>query len=196
MASLAHQRHSAATVQPQTAPKIPPVSALLFKIIRFWLTKRGGIRHQGQKYIWKPARELQAELAQYFDVRVSLSTVERHLRKLVAMGLLIREQLRKHEYRRYYFYRLGDRVKTCLGMASPPDETSPAASETRNVTPDGSHRNPLQKKRHTRAVGFGKQPKNQEKDLIEYVGMPDRPKNAIQIGRYLVLDDGMFPLSL
>lgn len=112
------------------------------------------------------------------------------------MGLLVREQLRKHEYRRYYFYRLGDRVKACLGLASPPDETSSAAKETQNVTPDASLRKPSQKRLHKKAFGFGKQPKNQERRSVKYIGMPDRPKKAIQLGRYLVLDDSMFPLSL
>jgi hypothetical protein len=180
------------------------------------MTKKGGVEHEGQKWIWKSAKELQQEILHHYEVQVSLSTIERALRKLESLGLLVRQQLKKSNYFRTYFYTLGETAKKFLGVETTltgeegtvdppprtPDGLRPATSRHRNVTGDVSTRNSDQKFPQKRGHTF--------KSFMESIRSIDRskgigaaegfdpiqkPTKTIQVGRYQVLDDGMWDLA-
>jgi hypothetical protein len=210
---------SSAQTQPgqhQSSIKLPVTASLIFRILKFWMTKKGGVEHQGEKWIWKSAKELQQELFHHYEVQVSLSTIERALRKLESLNLIVRQQLKKSNYFRTYFYTLGETAKKFLGIESTiigeegssnppprtPDGLRPATSQYRNVTADVSTRNSDQKSPQKKGHAF--------KEFMESIRSIDRkrgigaaegfnptpkPTKTIQIGRYQVLDDGMWNLA-
>ena len=78
---------------------------LILRELRFWLGRRGGVNHEGRHWVYKSAQEL----ATFFGR--ARNTVSAALRRLVAQGLLVREQLGVkvgHHCNRSYYYRLGD----------------------------------------------------------------------------------------
>ena len=78
------------------------LSAEIYKEIRRCLRLRGGVMHDGIKWIWKTSEEL----ADRFGCNEK--TIRRHLKGLVEMGWLRREQLQKRFGMRAYHYSLGD----------------------------------------------------------------------------------------
>ena len=78
------------------------LSAEIYKEIRRCLRLRGGVMHDGIKWIWKTSEEL----ADRFGCNEK--TIRRHLKGLVEMGWLKREQLQKRWGMRAYHYSLGD----------------------------------------------------------------------------------------
>ena len=84
------------------ASEVGCLRAEIFKEIRRCLRLRGGKTVDGIKWIYKSAQEL----AELFGVHEK--TIRRHLKALVQMGWLKREQLDKRWGKRTYFYVLGD----------------------------------------------------------------------------------------
>ena len=84
------------------ASEVGCLRAEIFKEIRRCLRLRGGKTVDGIKWIYKSAQEL----AELFGVHEK--TIRRHLKALVQMGWLKREQLDKRWGKRVYFYVLGD----------------------------------------------------------------------------------------
>ena len=83
------------------ASEVGCLRAEIFKEIRRCLRLRGGKTINGIKWIYKSAQEL----AELFGVHEK--TIRRHLKALVQMGWLKREQLDKRWGKRVYFYVLG-----------------------------------------------------------------------------------------
>ena len=84
------------------ASEVGCLRAEIFKEIRRCLRLRGGKTVDGIKWIYKSAQEL----AELFGVHEK--TIRRHLKALVQMGWLKREQLDKRWGKRVYFYVLGE----------------------------------------------------------------------------------------
>ena len=78
------------------------LTAEIYKEIRRCLRLRGGKTVDGIKWIYKSAQEL----AELFGVHEK--TIRRHLKALVQMNWLKREQLDKRWGKRVYFYVLGE----------------------------------------------------------------------------------------
>ena len=84
------------------ASEVGCLSAEIYKEIRRCLRLRGGVTHDGIKWIWKTSEELAERLGCHEK------TIRRHLKALVDMGWLKREQLQKRWGMRAYHYSLGD----------------------------------------------------------------------------------------
>ena len=84
------------------ASEVGCLSAEIYKEIRRCLRLRGGVMHDGIKWIWKTSEELAERLG------CSEKTIRRHLKHLVDLGWLKREQLQKRWGMRAYHYSLGD----------------------------------------------------------------------------------------
>jgi hypothetical protein len=78
---------------------------LVLQELRFWFsTRRGGVKHDGHRWIYKSAQELATLLGR------ARNTVAAALRRLATRGLLIREKLGVavgHVTNRAWYYRLG-----------------------------------------------------------------------------------------
>ena len=98
------------------------LSAEIYKEIRRCLHLRGGVMHDGIKWIWKTSEEL----ADRFGCNEK--TIRRHLKDLVEMGWLKREQLQKRWGMRAYHYSLGDDAPLKLNLR----DIAPKASELPN----------------------------------------------------------------
>lgn len=84
------------------ASEVGCLSAEIYKEIRRCLRLRGGVMHDGIKWIWKTSEELAERLG------CNEKTIRRHLKHLVELGWLKREQLQKRWGMRAYHYSLGD----------------------------------------------------------------------------------------
>ena len=107
------------------ASEVGCLRAEIFKEIRRCLRLRGGKTIDGIKWIYKSAQEL----AELFGVHEK--TIRRHLKALVQMGWLKREQLDKRWGKRVYFYVLGE------GSPLKPvqqDQTAPVKADKRSAS--------------------------------------------------------------
>jgi hypothetical protein len=84
------------------ANEVGCLSAEIYKEIRRCLRLRGGVVIDGVKWIWKTSEELAQRLG------VNEKTIRRHLKALVQMGWLKREQHQKKWGMRAFHYSLGD----------------------------------------------------------------------------------------
>ena len=78
-------------------------TAEIYKEIRRCLRLRGGKVINGVKWIWKTANEL----AELFGINER--TVRRHLKKLIDLGWLARQQWDKRWGKRQFYYTLGEK---------------------------------------------------------------------------------------
>ena len=117
------------------AAEVGCLPAEIFKEIRRCLRLRGGVVIDGVKWIWKRAAELAERLGCHEK------TIRRHLKTLVAMGWLKREQHQKKWGMRAYHYCLGDRapLKPVQSGSSVRTEADISSSSiNRNNTPKNS----------------------------------------------------------
>lgn len=91
------------------ANEVGCLSAEIYKEIRRCLRLRGGVVIDGVKWIWKTSEELAQRLG------VNEKTIRRHLKALVQMGWLRREQHQKKWGMRAYHYTLGDHAPLKVG---------------------------------------------------------------------------------
>ena len=73
--------------------------ALVYQQLNFW-SKYAKHKHNGKRYFWKSQEELANELA------VSTKQINRALKALLELGLLVREKLHKRFWKQTYFYYL------------------------------------------------------------------------------------------
>jgi len=98
------------------ASEVGCLSAEIYKEIRRCLRLRGGVVVDGVKWIWKTSEELAERLG------VNEKTIRRHLKALVQMGWLKREQHQKRWGMRAYHYTLGDHAPLRAGVIAVPVE--------------------------------------------------------------------------
>ena len=96
------------------ASEVGCLSAEIYKEIRRCLRLRGGVVVEGVKWIWKTSEELAERLG------VNEKTIRRHLKALVQMGWLKREQHQKRWGMRAYHYTLGDHAPLKTGVIAAP----------------------------------------------------------------------------
>ena len=73
--------------------------ALVYQQLNFW-SKFAKHKHNGKRYFWKSQEELGNELA------ISTKQINRALKALLELGLLVREKLHKRFWKQTYFYYL------------------------------------------------------------------------------------------
>ena len=104
------------TIYRHLASEVGCLSAEIYKEIRRCLRLRGGVMHDGIKWIWKTSEELAERLGCHEK------TIRRHLKHLVDLGWLKREQLQKRWGMRAYHYSLGDDAPLKAGVIAAPVE--------------------------------------------------------------------------
>lgn len=73
--------------------------ALVYQQLSFW-SKYAKHKHNGKRYFWKSQEELANELA------VSTKQINRALKALLELGLIVREKLHKRFWKQTFFYHL------------------------------------------------------------------------------------------
>ena len=73
--------------------------SIVFSRMLYW-SRFARHRHQGKLFYWKNQTELSAET--FFSVK----TINRALKILVEMGMIVREKIMKHRYFQCYFYHI------------------------------------------------------------------------------------------
>jgi hypothetical protein len=73
--------------------------ALVYQQLNFW-SRFAKHKHNGKRYFWKSQEELANELS------VSIKQINRALKALLELGLIIREKLQKKFWKQTYFYFL------------------------------------------------------------------------------------------
>ena len=177
---------------------------IVYQEIELLLTKfRGGERDEdGRRWIWKSNRELLQTLKdKYPYLKISLSTVQRSLRRLAELGYLLRSQRKRQRLWHIQFYALPDWHPQSQASAEIPDARESSKSKQR-VTDESvvTHKHSSTGSRSTnirKAIGFGQY--KREKTLTginaEATRPVDKPTKTIRIGNHYVVDDGLFPLS-
>ena len=111
------------------ANEVGCLSAEIYKEIRRCLRLRGGVVIDGIKWIWKTSEELAERLG------VNEKTIRRHLKTLVQMGWLKREQHQKKWGMRSYHYCLGDNAPLRTGYIAQPVEHPHGMQGVRKAEP-------------------------------------------------------------
>lgn len=131
------------------ASEVGCLSAEIYKEIRRCLRLRGGVMHDGIKWIWKTSEELAERLGCHEK------TIRRHLKHLVDLGWLKREQLQKRWGMRAYHYSLGDDAPLKAGViAAPVDHLNgmqALRSDHRIQNPEVGSQMPVQTRRSDRS---------------------------------------------
>lgn len=103
--------------------------ALVYQQLNFW-SKYAKHKHNGKRYFWKSQEELANELA------VSTKQINRALKALLELGLLVREKLHKRFWKQTYFYYLPKSPHTTEvePMVPAPPVVAPTATGTTGST--------------------------------------------------------------
>jgi hypothetical protein len=109
-------------------------------------------RFQGKLWYWKNQTELSQETG------FSVKQINRALKVLVELGLLVREKFQKHYYRQVYFYHIPISPHT-KELQQPTRTTSSRSRSTRSSISNsgGSH---TQQQFHSRSGGSGARPES------------------------------------
>ena len=99
--------------------------ALVYQQLNFW-SRFAKHKHNGKRYFWKSQQELANELA------VSTKQINRALKALLELGLLVREKLHKRFWKQTYFYYLPKSPHTM--EVEPMVPASPVVPPTANGT--------------------------------------------------------------
>ena len=105
--------------------------SIVYKRLSFW-SRYAKHKHNAKRYFWKSQSELSEEIG------CSIKQINRALKVLEELGLLIRQKLQKRFYRQVYFYYLPQSVHTknseTLGNRgqAPRPSTDPTSGGTAN----------------------------------------------------------------
>jgi biotin operon repressor len=109
--------------------------ALVYQQLNFW-SKYAKHKHNGKRYFWKSQQELANELA------VSTKQINRALKALLELGLLIREKLHKRFWKQTYFYFLPKSPHTAeLEASIPVPAVAPAPTGGTRIHSSGATTN-------------------------------------------------------
>jgi hypothetical protein len=105
--------------------------SIVFSRMLYW-SRFARHRHQGKLFYWKNQTELSEET--FFSVK----TINRALKILVEMGLLVREKIMKHRYFQCYFYHIPVSPFTKELPPRPKQTTGSTRTTSRRNTSSGS----------------------------------------------------------
>ncbi|WP_338431983.1 hypothetical protein [Synechococcus elongatus] len=176
------------------------LATLLLRQIKFWSSKEGGVNTEEGHWFHKSAREFVEELRAVYQIKTSVPSVLRALKRLEKLGLVVRKKLWQRYWSQKYFYQLTEaadryfqqfkpleRRKKAKPPKEPPqkaDSLTPQPNNSRLVTVEQCIQKINQKIR-TRPQATGFQQPNQGKVS---------PKTK-KIGSVDVLQDGMWAIS-
>jgi len=102
-------------------------------------------RFQGKLWYWKNQTELSEETG------FSIKQINRALKVLVELGIIIREKFQKHYYRQVYFYHIPSSPYTKELKASSRTSRNPSSGSTRSSRSSSGHQ--PQRQFHSRSGG-------------------------------------------
>jgi hypothetical protein len=117
--------------------------SIVFSRMLYW-SRYAKHRYDGKLFYWKNQTEISSETG------FSIKQVNRALKVLVELGLLIREKFQKHRYYQCYFYHIPTSPHT--KELKPPTRTTSSRSSTRRTNSSGSGGSQPQQQFHRSAV--------------------------------------------
>ena len=117
--------------------------SIVFSRMLYW-SRYAKHRYNGKLFYWKNQTEISDETG------FSVKQVNRALKVLVELGLLIREKFQKHRYYQCYFYHIPTSPHT--KELKPPTRTTNSRSSTRRVLSSGSGGSQPQQQFHRSAA--------------------------------------------
>ena len=196
----------AAPVQNQQPSKLKPTLAIIYKQLFFWLKKveNGGEidKETGKRWIYKSNKEMLEEIQKlYPHIQISLSTIQRAMKRLCEMGLILRDQRKRSRCWHVCWYSLPE---TADLIPLPPDlspempcgpDASAGEAQIRSTTGSTNKRRSgagfggsIRPKGINRKSGFGGSTRAEGGFPIQ-----EAPNQRVKVGNYWVIDDGMFP---
>ena len=118
--------------------------SIVFSRMLYW-SRYAKHRYNGKLFYWKNQTEISEETG------FSVKQINRALKVLVELGLLIREKFQKHRYYQCYFYHIPTSPHT--KELNPPARTTNSRSSTRRIHSNGSGGSQPQQQFHRAAVG-------------------------------------------
>ena len=118
--------------------------SIVFSRMLYW-SRYAKHRYDGKLFYWKNQTEISEETG------FSVKQINRALKVLVELGLLVREKFQKHRYYQCYFYHIPTSPHT--KELKPPARTSNSRSSTRRIHSNGSGGSQPQQQFHRSAVG-------------------------------------------
>jgi hypothetical protein len=118
--------------------------SIVFSRMLYW-SRYAKHRYDGKLFYWKNQTEISSETG------FSIKQVNRALKVLVELGLLIREKFQKHRYYQCYFYHIPTSPHT--KELKPTTRTTSSRSSTRRIHSSGSGGFQPQQQFHRSAVG-------------------------------------------
>ena len=122
--------------------------SIVFSRMLYW-SRYSKWRFQGKLWYWKNQTELSEETG------FSVKQINRALKVLVELGIILREKFQKHYYRQVYFYHIP--VSPYTKELKEPTRTSSSRSRSTRTTPIGAGSQP-QQQFHSRSGGSGTRP--------------------------------------
>jgi hypothetical protein len=133
-------------------------ASLVYQQLKFW-SKHSQHQFEGKFWFYKSGEQLAEELS------LSVSTVRRALKRLLSLGLLVRQQWWKHRYNRVYFWHLPhepETVRRDVAVAARTDRSkgSGSASTTAAVpaAPNQTNRSSTGHRRGGQTTGCSSHP--------------------------------------
>lgn len=124
-------------------------ASLVYQQLKFW-SKHSQHQFEDKLWFYKTGEELAEELS------LSVSTVRRALKRLLSLGLLVRQQWWKHRYNRVYFWHLPHEPETVRRDAAVARRHRPKGSGSASTTA-ASPEAPRESNRPSRGHRSGRQ---------------------------------------
>lgn len=106
--------------------------AIVYQQLSFW-SKYAKHKHNGKRYFWKSQEEISKELS------VSTKQINRALKALLELGLIVREKLHKKFWKQTYFYYLPKSPHTAeLEQSIPVPAVAPAPTGATRIHSSGA----------------------------------------------------------
>ena len=148
-----------------TAPE-----SLLARQITYWIGiseagKGGSKDNLGRGWTYLSAEDLQGRLIEQDNVELSIQTIYRSLKSLVAKGWLLREKLTSHRWHQVYHYTFGPshpekEVKDRTDQNDQKEVIKASGSELRNLSESSS-------KKSIRQIAVAQEPVTQQPNSID-----------------------------
>ena len=123
--------------------------SIVFSRMLYW-SRYAKHRYNGKLFYWKNQTEISQETS------FSVKQINRALKVLVELGLLVREKFQKHYYRQVYFYHIPVSPHT-KEVKQPTRTTSSRGRNTRSIS-SNSGGSTTQQQFHGRSGGVGARP--------------------------------------
>jgi len=118
--------------------------SIVFSRMLYW-SRYAKHRYNGKLFYWKNQTELSSE------TNFSVKQINRALKVLVELGLLVREKFQKHYYRQVYFYHIP--ISPYTKELQQPTRTTSSSSRSTRSSRSSSGGSQTQQQFHRRSVG-------------------------------------------